>query len=882
MQLLYQVQYERKAYLINIINLELNRDLLMSTRYLDRFFQPRSIAIIGASEKPYSMGGIVLKNLLNSAFQGELFAVNAKNYTQVFGVPCYSHVRYLPTGVDLVILCTPSTTIPKLIKELGECGHKAVLILTGGISRTESKSHALWTEFQKFFSELVGIDLTEQPRLLRELLWEVANKYDMRLMGPNCIGILSPTHKMNASYAHLNAGLGKIAFVGQSGILGHALLDWASSYGIGFYHFTTLGDSIEVDFSDLIDYFVQNSEIKIILLHIENLQNARRFFSAIHAAARKKLVVALKAGRFPESQEKALPLPLGVQRHDSIYDALLRRAGVLRLAGSHQLFDTLSTLTRMKALHGERLAIISNGLGATLLAIDALLAQGGQLAELSPQTVAALIPHLPRFWTRKNPIDLNADATPARYSQVLAQLAQDPQIDAILVIYGCNIWSDALAVAQAVIQQPIEYNILAAWMGGTQLDIARQALDQANIPTFITPEEAVSAFMQMVQHRRNQVILHETPPLWLAQHLPDRQAGWEVIHQVEYQKRQQLTPAEAQQLLQSYHLESAPDFSNVFLTENSVIDKLPLWFHVTITQDVVVGAVMLFNVGGQHLTEAKLELLPINLKLARELIQNSPFYSLILSQSANLEQDIHHLATVLVQVAQIVVDIALIHTLHLEIVLHPTQGIQLSRPEIYLGQTTELAIQPYPEELKILVQHPAFDVPLEIRPIRAEDEPAHDRFVRSLSPETLHYRFFHTRHSLSHLELAQLTQIDYAREMAFIAVLNQPNQLPETLGVARAYTDADNIQAEFAIVVSDHHTRKGLGKLLLTKLIEYCRERGTLQMIGTVLSENRAMLTLAKHLGFKSISDSRDPEVQELFLTLNATKEIWQQDRLWQ
>ncbi len=928
----------------------------MSTRYLNYFFQPQSVAVFGASEKPMSMGGIVLRNLLDAGFKGQLMAVNLKPYHNVYGVRCYSSARSLPKVPELAILCTPPQTIPKIVKELGVHGVKAVLVLTGGISRAQSKNNKILEEFQHFFNELLGFELGQKPpRLLKDLIQGVANRYDMRLMGPNCIGVLSAQHQLNASYAHSNILAGHIAFIGQSGILSTAMIDWANGRGVGFSHFTSLGDSVEVEFADLIDYLVEDPNVKVILLHIETIQSARRFISAVRMAARKKLVVALKSGRFPASQEYVEPIPLGLSNGDVVYRAMFRRAGALRLESTDELLDALSVLTRMKPLHGQRLAIISNGVGPNLLAADALLRHGGELAKLSKATLEALAPLLPPFWSKRHPIDLNADAGPERYAQVLYHVAQDEGVDAILLNYGPSVQSDAEAVANAVIDmcQQVPCNVLTCWLGMNKVETARQQFDAAGIPNFITPEEAIYAFMQMVAHRQTQEALLQTPPLFLNENVRHRKQVWSIVNEALHRDREWLTPEEAAQVLAAYDIQLAPSVQantleallpqlenlsppyimravhpvvcypfqqkisedacqqqlnhatadNIAQVADILQMELARWrsespilgysvqslyqgqhslkLRIGISRHNKLGAFILFSAGGsasQHFAEPVVELLPINLKLARDLICSSKVVALFSEYSQHPEHDIQRLCEMLVSLSQIVVDVPVINTLDINPILLNRKGILPLHVKIGLGETAELAIQPYPEELQSQVTLQDGEE-IALRPIRGEDEPAHLRFLDHLSPESIRYRFFQNKHNISHLELARLTQIDYSREMAFIAVAQREKGM-ETVGVVRAYTDPDNIQAEFALIVSDHEKRRGLGAVLTRKMIDYCQKRGTLQMIGTVLPDNEAMLQLVRHLGF-SVNYAREEEVMKITLLLNTPSSSWQQERLW-
>ncbi len=440
----------------------------MSTSYLKRFFSPKSIAVFGASEKDNSMGGVVLNNLIDSGYTGKLIAVNKQGYEEVYGIPCYASVGQIPEMPDLAIICSPPNAVAEIVRKLGANQVRAAVILTGGLSKTQNDSL--------------------QP--LKDAVIEAAKPYGLRIMGPDCMGLLVPGHNMNASYSHLNIQKGKVAYVGQSGILGTAMIDWANGQGIGFSNFLTLGGSVDVSLPSVIDYLANDPYTHAMMIQVDNIDpsESHHFISAIRAAARNKLVIVLKNFREFDCESRRRILPPGIDSLNKVYDTVLRRIGVVRVESTDELFDALETLTNMKPLRGERLAIIGNGSGPNALAVERLLRHQGKLAELTDESKDALSSCLPDFWTRSNPVDLNADATPELFAQVTEILTKDKNVDAVLVVHAPTRLAPGSATAEAVIKvaKNTPRNVLTCWMGRSTAIAARNLLNEAKIPTFIT------------------------------------------------------------------------------------------------------------------------------------------------------------------------------------------------------------------------------------------------------------------------------------------------------------------------------------------------------------------------------------------------------------
>lgn len=909
----------------------------MGTKYLKRFFKPKSIVVFGASEKPGSMGGMVVQNLLNSAFPGVLMCINPEGYDKVFDAPCYKSISDLSEMPDLAIICSPPSTVPDIIRKLGAHMVKAAMILTGGLS----------------------IKNNPEAKTLSESVKEAAKPYGIRILGPDCMGLLVPGSSMNASYSHMNIQKGKVAYIGQSGMLGAAMIDWASGQEIGFSHFLTLGDGVDVDLSSVIDYVSQDPYTHSILLQLDRVSgSSRHFISSLRAASRNKLVLVLKSGLFFEDKVKESSTP-GIPDEDIVYDAALRRAGVVRVDTSDQLFNALGTLTRMKPLRGERLAIVCNGMGPNALATDRLLKTGGKLARLSDETIAALSAVLPEGWNKKNPVDLNADATPERFAKVTELLSKDKEVDVILTIHAPTRLAPSVETADELVKviRKSPRNILTCWMGRATAIKARNHCNAANVATFITPEEAVEAFMHMVDYRRNQEVMRQTPASYIEQNTQNHQKAKKIIADALAEPRNYLHHSEACDLLDQYdipvqnsyyaddidgvvelakelggsvavkalHQQNIHPFSyddqlsqrrhDLAQDLNSPVDvryattKLAyrvservgedasmgfcvqqmkrgfqsLQINVGITRDPTFGPVIVFGAGGftvDVLADRHAMLPPMNKALAKELVKNSRIYNIIKEHSFQPERDMEQLTDVILKLSEMVVDLPHLKGLEINPLLLNKLGVLAVDVAVSIGEKSELAISPYPGDLEESIALKRSGRPAVVRPIRGEDEPRHLEFYNKLSPESIRMRYFYSRGVPTHQELASWTQIDYDREMAFIvSAPSLDGQGPETLGVVRVVTDPDNIKSEFSIVIRDDLQGEGLGVILMRKAVEYCKSRNTLMIEGSTLPTNKGMQGLAMKLGFTNTFNMEE-EVVDMKMMLNEPVEDWQFTRL--
>lgn len=898
----------------------------MSTRHLESLFNPKSIVLVGASERATNLGGMVLRNLMSGGFPGELLVINRNEYADVHGIPCVPRPSKMPFTPELAIVCTPPETVPRMVRRLGEAGVKTAIVMTGGMSRAHSK--------------------TGQP--LMYSVRDAARDAGIRVLGPNTIGLMVPAHSMNATYAHMGAITGRVAFVGQSGTVASSVIDWAFARGVGFSHVLTLGDGMDIGHDDLIDYLAQDQQCRAILLHLESIPNPRRFISAVRAASRTKPVIAVKSGRVPQSEWLPVQLPEGITRTDPIYDAVLQRAGVLRVDGLGQMFDALESLTRMRPVRREELAIMANGVGPGVLAVDRLAALDGELATLSGDTIDSLARLLPDYWSRKNPIDLNYDASPALYADAIRILAKDPMITNVLVMYAPSLTEDSLQIADAVVQasKGTRLNVFTCWLGHSTVLDAREEFYRAGIPSFFSPEKAVKAFMQHVSHQRVQRLLREAPESF-TDHFADRTRARKLVAQAQKRGRNHLSNSEARAVIADYGIRCVEtlycdDMEAVVETfeverrpvditilherschpfmeeqtgrgrykstiqglnsEDAIIESCRILmeeyrahfpnsgflgfavqrtyqhlggitFSVGITRDPLFGPLVVCGAAGASvnvMSDRQIALPPLNMVLARELLRRTYMYRLLREYSAQPEADIRAICETLVTLSQIVIDIPNIKGLEILPLLFDRDGAVAVDVAIDLAKEPGYPIiQAYPRELEEWVILPQSRRRVILRPVLAEDEPSHHEFHQQQSPESIRYRFFQYRKQFSHEDIAQMVQIDYDREMVFVANAERENGAgEETLGTVRVWTDADNLQCEFAVMVGDGLRGEGLGYTLMRKMIDYCRDRGTHEMVGDVMPENRPMLKLAGRLGFEVVYN-REEEVMDLRLVLN-------------
>jgi acetyltransferase len=504
----------------------------MTTRNLDYLFKPRSIALIGAGKRPSSVGAVLAHNLFNAGFDGPVMPVNPK-HRAIEGVLAYPDVASLPVTPDLAVIATPAATVPGIVEQLAARGTRAAVIITAG------------------FEE--GAD--EQGKGLRQAFLDAARPKMLRILGPNCLGVLVPGVGLNASFAQLHPRPGKLAFVAQSGAMVTAVLDWASARGIGFSHLVSLGDMADVDFGDMLDYLANEPDTRAILLYVEAVTAARKFISAARAASRTKPVIVVKAGRHAEGARAAASHTGALAGSDAVYDAVFRRAGMLRVLGLDELFAAVETLDMARPPRGDRLAIVTNGGGMGVLATDALMDRGGRLAELAEDTRAALDRVLPATWSHANPVDIIGDAPASRYRDALQIVLRDPGVDAVLVLNCPTAIASGAEAARAVIDTACTDHcptLLTSWVGDGFAEQGRRLFVEHRLPTYETPGNAVEAFVYLVDYDRRQQALMQTPPSESEDFSPQPARVRAILDKALEKRREWLLEPEAKAVLAAY------------------------------------------------------------------------------------------------------------------------------------------------------------------------------------------------------------------------------------------------------------------------------------------------------------------------------------------
>jgi len=457
---------------------------------LDKIFKPQRLALVGVSPNPKSVSGKILTNLITGGYRGVVYPVNPA-VEAVLGIPCFDNVKNLPRTPDLAVITSPAAQVPKLVAECGEAGILGIIIISAGFR-----------------------EIGPQGKALEEQILAEKKKFPgMRILGPNCLGVISPGFQLNASFASSMPLNGHIAFISQSGALCTSILDWSLEEKIGFSYFVSIGNAIDIDFGDLIDYFGEDENTRSILLYIESISKPKRFMSAARAYARTKPIIAYKAGRFPESAEAASSHTGALASEDAVYDAAFQRAGLARVFEIGEMFDVAELIGRHKIPKGPRLAIVTNAGGPGVMASDALIEAGGKLAELSPKTIEFLNQSLPPAWSHGNPVDVLGDAKSKTVAKAVNAVLQDENIDAVLLIITPQAMTNPPGIAKELIPIAAESQkpILAAFLGGPTMREAVRLLNEAEIPTYNTPEQAVRAFMTLVNYARNLENLYETP-----------------------------------------------------------------------------------------------------------------------------------------------------------------------------------------------------------------------------------------------------------------------------------------------------------------------------------------------------------------------------------
>jgi acetyltransferase len=892
----------------------------MTIRHLDSLFDPASVAVIGASTRPMSVGTTVWRNLREGGFGGPRWAVNPR-HTQIDGEPCFASVAQLPAAPELAVIAIRAAAVPALVAELGARGTKAVVVLSAGLT-------------------------TEQ----QQAMLDAARLHMVRVLGPNGLGLLSPHARLNASFAPSSVGAGGLAFVSQSGALCTAMIDWARGRGIGFSLCVSMGEQADVDFADLLDWLASDARTQAVLLYIESIKHARKFMSAARAAARNKPVLVVKAGRSPQGQAAAASHTGALAAADLVFDAAIRRAGMLRVQTLDELFVAAETLAHLRrqplaprADADQALTVVTNGGGAGVLAADAAAAAGVRLAPLSSATQVALESALPANWSRANPVDIIGDAPVARYVSTLQTLLADPAAGSVLFIHAPTAIVPSADIAQALLPlaQQAQGRLLSVWLGDAAVKQAREVFRAAGVPTYDTAEQAVAAFAMLCTYRANQQQLSQAPPMRVPGQALELGVVRQLIDNALQQGREWLSEPEAKAVLAacgvpvvatqqvalsadaavaaarqigypvalkivSPQISHKSDIGGValglddeaalrqaaatmqqrvsaarpgatlsgFAVQAMVLRTDARELIVGTSIDPLFGPVLLFGQGGRAvevLADRAIGLPPLNLPLAQALIERTRASQLLAAWRDVPAADHSAIAQVLVALSQLLAEEPRISELDINPLLADAQGVLALDARVRVsvnanGGAARFAIRPYPSELVQRLDWQGRT--LTLRPIRPDDETQHRAFLERLDPQDIRMRVFYSRRSIERSELARLTQIDYEREMAFIATAPAADGGEETLGVVRALCDPNNQDAEFGVIVRSDLKGQGLGRCLMHKMIGYLRQRRTQRLVGQVLRENTPMLALMQQLGFVVESAPEDAGMLVVSLTL--------------
>ena len=896
----------------------------MSTYRLKNLLSPTSVALVGASPRQGSVGRAILGNIRKSGFKGDVGLVNS-HHAEIDGFAAVRRLDQLPFVPELVVLTAPAADIPGLIDQAGARGTAGALIISSGLGHNGGS--------------------------LADAAERAAQQYGMRLIGPNCLGIMMPGVSLNASFAAHMPRSGNLALISQSGAIAAAMIDWAAQRGVGFSGIVSIGDQLDVDIADLLDYFALDSKTRAILLYIEAIKDARKFMSAARAAARVKPVVVVKSGRMAQGARAAATHTGALAGSDAVYDAAFLRAGILRVSDLRELFDCAETLGRVDSPPGKRLAILTNGGGIGVLAIDRLVELGGISAEIGAEAKAKLDAVLPRTWSGSNPVDIVGDADAARYAAALEILLSDPANDAVLVMNVQTAIASAAEIATTVTALVGGYRqarrrtakpVLAAWVGAEQAIV--ETLSSAGIPNYPTEDDAVRGFMHLVRHREVVKALAQVPPAMPSEFAPDVETAKAIIAAALADGRRWLDPLEIKRLLDAYGIAMVPTFAaadveqavacaaQLFAQGATVVLKIisrdivhksdvggvvlnlttPDAVRAAATEilarakslrpeariegvlvqamvvrakarelilgladDPTFGTVVVFGRGGtavEIINDKALALPPLDLHLARDLIERTRVSRLLRAYRDVPAVKPDAVAMVLVKLAQMAADLPDIRELDINPLLADETGVTAVDARIAIGRAapkfkgrlSNFAVRAYPSRwqrhLVIRDEWRIF-----VRPIRPEDEPSIHELLRHVTPEDLRLRFFAPIKEFSHEFIARLTQLDYARAMAFVAFDEATNEL---IGVVRIHSDSIYESGEYAILLRSDLKGKGLGWALMQLIIEYAKSEGLKVISGDVLQENTVMLDMCRNLGFEVKADPTEHDLCNVRLRL--------------
>ena len=867
-----------------------------------RMLDPKSIALIGATEADGTVGRTIMENLMRSSGRA-LFPINP-NHAAVFDIPCLPHIGAIPEPVDLVVVATPANTVPDVLLECAKAGAHGAIVVSAGFGEIGKEGVALEKRIKK---------------ILRE--------YPMHVVGPNCLGIIRPSVGLNASFLNVEPKPGDIALISQSGALGTGMLDWAVSANVGFSLFASVGSMVDVDFADLVDFLGEDPHTRSILIYMETIGNARRFMSAARSFARNKPIIILKPGRYTASAKAALSHTGAMTGDDEVYEAAFRRVGVLRVHEVADLFHAAEVLDSRRLPTGPGVAIITNAGGLGVMATDSLIEHGGRLADLSDKTMGMLNAALPPYWSHANPIDLLGDAPSDRFVTAVQACLADPGVNGILVVYTPQGTArpDEMAALVAGLAKGSQKPVITVLMGGETVETGREIFQAAAVPCYNTPEEAVRTYMSMYQYSRNLELLYETPAELPIDIAPPKHNLQAMLRRVAASGRSILTEEESKRFITTYgfpviaqvladtvdealaaakkigypvvlkivshditHKSAAggvevgvcspTDLESAYarmlkrvkksspraviegVSVQKMVREVDYELILGMKKDRQFGSVIVFGAGGvgaEGLADFSVALPPLNQTLARRMMEETRVFKTILKPRRGVvAPDVCELEELLTVLSNMVVDFPEIAEIDINPLVIAGGKARAVDARIVIDKSVlkgkpkfpHMVITPYPTRY-VTPWRLSDGTEVILRPMRPEDEPMVAEFLNTLSEETLRQRYFVNHLNVSHELLVRFVNNDYDREIAIVAELTQGKK-KRIIGVGRLMGEANRGRSEFAVVVHDDFQGRGLGFKLTDTIIGIAQEKGLKEVSGFVDAKNRRMLRVVAELGF--------------------------------
>jgi acetyltransferase len=891
----------------------------MKSLNLDNIFNPKSIALIGASDEDGSVGYILMKNLTEMGYVGDVHPVNIRK-SEILGRKAYPSVSKLPRIVDLAIIATPASTVPDIIEECGICGIKGILIISAGFKEAGASG-----------------------KILEVKILEIKNKYNMRIIGPNCLGIIHPDINLNATFIPKKIRPGSIAFISQSGALGSAILDLATHENINFSNFVSVGSMIDVDFGDLIDYFGTDPKTRSILMYIEGVTDARKFMSAARHFSRTKPIIVVKSGRTVESAKAAASHTGAITGEDMVYDAAFKRAGIVRVKDIADLFNCAEAIGKHPLPRGPNIAIITNAGGPGVMASDAIIALGGKLAQLNNATIEKLNGVLPHHWSKGNPVDILGDAKADRYEAAAHACFTDENVDGVLIIYTPQGGSDPAEIAEKILdlykKNMFSKPYLTSFMGYEDVEKANHILTENGVPTYSTPEQAIATYMYMYQYKRNLELLYETPIELPVDSAPPKQPLLSIIRNAVKENRYILTENESKKFLEYYDIpvvktniaktadeaamyasqtgypvavkilspqithktdvggvrldiNSEPEIRLAFdeiiqsakkhkpdaqiqgVTVQKMIKKKGIEIILGAKTDSLFGPIIMFGRGGidvEIYKDVAIGIPPLNQALARRMMEETKVYRLLKGYRNLAPANIKLLEETIVRFSQMIVDFPQLKEFEINpLFVDANEAFALDARGIIIKEALSakphenLVISPYPEKYKSLWKL-RDGRKIMLRPIKPEDEPLWLEMFHNFSQESLHFRLFQTIVDPAHEYSVRYCNIDYDRELAIVAEIEEEGKR-KLLGVVRLNLDPSEKTGEISFIVTDTWQGQGLGSKMVDYMIEIGKDKKLETINAIMLPDNYRAIKLLREMGFTV--ESMDDGTQRAMLDL--------------